>query len=68
MLNVPETSKYRPGQTIYLCVPADNSLKDPVRWKQYLAAGKYTLSHPDGQQVRGGEEIDETDLTDSNST
>jgi len=39
MLNVPETSKYRPGQTIYLCVPADNSLKDPVRWKQYLARG-----------------------------
>jgi hypothetical protein len=32
------------------------------------SAGKYTLSHPDGQQVRGGEEIDETDLTDSNST
>jgi hypothetical protein len=68
MLNVPETSKYRPGQTVYLLVPGRQQLEGPLKIETVPSARKYTLSHPDGQQARGGEEIDETDLTDSNST
>ncbi|CAF9920059.1 hypothetical protein IMSHALPRED_004805 [Imshaugia aleurites] len=56
------TSKYKPGDEVYLNEPGSRSLSGPYLISSVPKKGKYVLCFENGDKVKNGNEVSEGDL------
>ncbi|KAK8112393.1 hypothetical protein PG984_012919 [Apiospora sp. TS-2023a] len=59
--------KYRPTQTVYIRRPGEPQNEGPYKISAPSGPGQYTLLNLDNTPARGGEQVDENDLTESSA-